>query len=71
MRGAERPTTTWSFRLLAVFLLLLYANLPLVVPRLAAFAPAQTIALGALALLVVEVKWPPAARWCSRGPRAT
>lgn len=49
-----RPSTPWSFKLLAVFLLLLYANLPIVFPQLAAVAPAQVVALGALALLFVE-----------------
>lgn len=49
-----RLSTPWSFKLLAVFLLLLYANLPLVVPQVAALAPAQAVALGAFALLFVE-----------------
>jgi O-antigen ligase len=52
--AAERPETPWSFKLLLVFLLLLFANLPLLVPKLAALAPAQVVALAALALLVVE-----------------
>jgi O-antigen ligase len=40
--------------LLLVFLLLLFANLPLLVPSLAAVAPAQTVALAALGVLFVE-----------------
>jgi O-antigen ligase len=42
------------FALLLLFLVVLYANLPLLVPRLEPFAPAQTLAVGALALLFLE-----------------
>lgn len=51
---AEPVSTPWSFKLLLAFLLLLYANLPLVVPQVAALAPAQAVGIGALALLFVE-----------------
>lgn len=45
---------TLSWVLLLGFLLLLYANLPLLVPALAGVAPAQTVALAALGILFVE-----------------
>lgn len=47
-------STPWSFKLLLAFLLLLYANLPFLVPGVAALAPAQTVGIAALALLFVE-----------------
>lgn len=54
VEAEPRLSTPWSFKLLAAFLLLLYANLPLVFPQVAAVAPAQVVALGAFALLFVE-----------------
>lgn len=47
-------STPWSFKLLLAFLLLLYANLPFLVPGVAGLAPAQTVGIAALALLFVE-----------------
>lgn len=52
--AAAAVATPWSFPLLLAFLLLLYANLPLLVPALEPFAPAQSIAVAALAVLFVE-----------------
>lgn len=50
----EPPATRWSFRLLLVFVLLLYANVPLVFPALAPLAPAQTVAVTALGVVFLE-----------------
>jgi O-antigen ligase len=58
-RPAAMPASTstpWSFRLLLLFLLLLYANLPLQFPQLAWVAPAQTVAIAAFCVLFFE-KW--------------
>lgn len=52
--GAGRLATPWSFKLLLAFLFLLFANLPLLVPRLEVVAPAQTAALAAFGLLFAE-----------------
>lgn len=46
--------TPWSYPVLLVFLLLLFSNAALLVPSLAAFAPAQLTAAGAAGLLVLE-----------------
>jgi O-antigen ligase len=46
--------TPWSFKLLGVFILLLYSSLPLLVPAIAPYAPAQAVAVAALAALAVE-----------------
>jgi O-antigen ligase len=44
----------WSYRLLLVFLLLLFANLPLLFPTVALVAPAQGVVIAALAALFIE-----------------
>jgi O-antigen ligase len=43
-----------SYWLLLAFLLLLYANLPMVWPALDAFRPAKIVAVGAMAMLFIE-----------------
>lgn len=52
--GERAVGTPWSFPLLLVFLVLLYSNAAVLVPALAPAAPAQTVALAALAVLFVE-----------------
>jgi putative inorganic carbon (hco3(-)) transporter len=52
--AAARPSGFLPFALLLVFLLLLFANLPLMFPALAALAPAQGVAVAALLLLFFE-----------------
>ena len=56
--AAVRPvsSTRWSFGLLLLFLVLLYASLPLHFPELERAAPAQTVAIAALAVFFLE-KW--------------
>ena len=50
-----RPSRAgWSYRLLLVFLLLLFANLPLLFPAVAPFAPAQSVVMVALGALLLE-----------------
>jgi O-antigen ligase len=43
-----------AFRLLLLFLVVLFANLPFLVPRVEAVAPAQTLAIAALLVLFLE-----------------
>jgi O-antigen ligase len=44
----------WSYRFLLVFLLLLYANTPFIVPSLEVLRPAKIVAVGALLALLAE-----------------
>jgi O-antigen ligase len=52
--AAPAPGSRAPYVLLLAFLLLVYANVPLLVPSLAKAAPAQTLAIGALVLLFVD-----------------
>lgn len=45
----------WSYRLLVLFVLLLFANLPLLFPALEPLQPAQWVAVAALVLVFVEL----------------
>jgi len=53
-RRAPRAGSSLPFALLLAFLLLLFANLPLLFPALARFAPAHWVAVAALLLLFLE-----------------
>jgi len=53
-RGAGAPGISISYWMLLVFVLLLYLNLPLLVPALQVVRPAQLVAGATLALLLVE-----------------